>query len=254
MVVGKYASDLYVLTGRIFNGRELVGIKLVNINDYSVVYVKKLNFEKVFAVYRVLNCTYKNGRLQVSSKLDISKFPRYNRYGSLAGNRKDYYTESEIIAYATHGNIDEVTYNICGALVYGAITDPDSTDADRHAELYYNEIRAMTTDVERIAKNTSYPIEIIQQIKNYLFMDQHRLVNGTRRFDPSFAIAQSWQRLMSKNGKDIQPHDLILLRHEMYEAELVSRGIPQSKAHIEACKLFNYPVESNNYYKNLKRR
>ena len=31
MVVGKYTSDLYVLTGRIFNGRELVGIKLVNI-------------------------------------------------------------------------------------------------------------------------------------------------------------------------------------------------------------------------------
>lgn len=123
MVVGKYASDLYVLTGRIFNGRELVGIKLVNINNYSVVYVKKLNFEKVFAVYRVLNCTYKNGRLQVSSKLDISKFPRYNRYGSLAGNRKDYYTESEIIAYATHGNIDEVTYNICGALVYGICKD-----------------------------------------------------------------------------------------------------------------------------------
>lgn len=219
-----------------------------------MVYVKKLNFEKAFAVYSVLNCTYKNGRLQVSSKLDISKFPRYNRYGSLAGNRKDYYTESEIIAYATNRNIDDVAYNVCGALVYGAITDPNSTEANRHAEMYYNEIRAMTTDVKRIAKNTGYPIEAIQQIKNYLFMEAHDLEGGVKKFSPCLEIAQSWQRLMSKDKKDIKPHDLILIAHEVYESNLVKSGMSQDDAHIEASKHYNYAKAAGEFYKSLKRK
>ena len=253
-MVRKDTSGLYVLTGRIFNGRELVGIKLVNINNYSVVYVKKLNFERVFAVYRVLNCNYKNGRLQVPSKLDISKYPRYNRYGSLAGNRKDYYTESEIIACATNRNIDDVAYNVCGALVYGAITDPNSTEANRHAEMYYNEIRAMTTDVERIAKNTGYSVETIQQIKNYLFMEAHDLEGGVKKFSPCLEIAQSWQRLMSKDKKDIKPHDLILIAHEVYESNLVKSGLRQDDAHIETSKHYNYAKAAGEFYKSLKRK
>lgn len=165
--------------------------------------MKKLNFERVFAVYRVLNCNYKNGRLQVPSKLDISKYPRYNRYGSLAGNRKDYYTESEIIACATNRNIDDVAYNVCGALVYGAITDPNSTEANRHAEMYYNEIRAMTTDVERIAKNTGYSVETIQQIKNYLFMEAHDLEGGVKKFSPCLEIAFSLGKDLCQRTKRI---------------------------------------------------
>lgn len=253
-MVKKDTSGLYVVTGRIFDGRKLAGIKLVNINDYNVVYVKKLNFEKAFAVYNILNCRYKNGRLQVSSGLDINKFPRYNRYIRLYGDRKSYYTESEIISCSTRRNIDSVAYNICGALVYGAITDPNSTEANRHAEMYYNEIRAMKTDVERIAKNTGYPVETIQKIKNYLFMDEHSLDGGVKKFSPCLEIAQSWQRLMSKDKKDIRPHDYILISHEICESNLVKRGMCQDEAHIEASKHYNYAKAAGQYYKSLKRK
>lgn len=61
-------------------------------------------------------------------------------------------------------------------------------------------------------------LESIKQIKNYLFYDNHNLAdNEYKQFDPSFYIAQSWNRLSSKNKNDIDSHDLLLIKHEIYE-------------------------------------
>ena len=77
--------------------------------------------------------------------------------------------------------------------ISGAIIDVYSKKADKHATLYYEEIRHRTTDASKIAKNTGYDEQFIQEIKNYLFMDKHNLQSGYKRFDPDFMIAQSWQ-------------------------------------------------------------
>lgn len=136
--------------------------------------------------------------------------------------------------------------------ISGAITDPYSDAAEKHAKIYYDEIRHFTTDVERIAKNTGYSYDQIALIKTYLFLMEHTLESGRKRFDPCFEIAESWQRL-AFDPQNIKPHDLTLLRHEIKEMEILNtvKGISQSDAHTLATKEFNYQEESKEYYKSL---
>ena len=65
-------------------------------------------------------------------------------------------------------------------------------------------------------------------VKNYLFIDVHKLDGGIRRFDASFEIAESWRR-MAFDPENIKSHDLTLLRHELMELRLVSEGIHKTK-------------------------
>lgn len=132
------------------------------------------------------------------------------------------------------------------------ITNPSGEAAAKHANLYYESVRKMTTDVERIAKSTGFSKEDIQATKNYLFIDKQDLGGLTpQRFDPDFAIAQSWQRLMS--GKQL-PHDLTLLHHEQMERTLVTAGMPQDESHRLASQKFNYSKEVTEYYAALAQR
>ena len=142
-----------------------------------------------------------------------------------------------------------------GKLVTGArITDPFSDRAEAHAALYYPEIRKMSTDCDRIAEHTGFTVNQVRDVKNYLFMDNSYLDPDTgerRQFDPDFAIAQSWQRLTE--GRDIQPHDRTLLRHELYEMQL-KRDHPElthMEAHRRASEMFDYPGETERYYDHL---
>lgn len=130
------------------------------------------------------------------------------------------------------------------------ITNVNGSAAEKHAERYYGLVRSMTTDVSKIAENTGYSEAVIQRIKNFIFVDEHDLGDPMpRRFDPSFAMAQSWQRLI--NGTP-EPHDLTMLRHEILEKELMDSGMSQYAAHIEASKKYNYAKESDEYYAALK--
>lgn len=135
--------------------------------------------------------------------------------------------------------------------ISGAITDTDSPEARKYAKIEYGSIRKRKVDVERIAKNTGYSKEQIQEIKNYLFIDKHNLGSRFTRFDPSFEIAQSWNRLMNGN---IESHDLTLIKHEIYEKELISSGMSQDDAHKETSKIYNYQKEAEEYYDSLKKR
>lgn len=248
----------YILTGRVFDGKRLIAIKVTNIDSLNSKFITKNKLNKFFVDNQVLNCIYRYGSLSLTdSKLNIKKFPRYNRNLKLPKTRYErekYYTESQIIASAMNEDVDKVAYYICGALISGGITDPFSERALNHAEIYYNEIRSMTTDIRRIAANTGFSIHQIRTVKNYAFMDEHELANGTRRFAPSFEMAQSWQRLMSKNKSDIQPHDIILIKHELYESALVAQGYDQDTAHRMASKKYDYTTASNQYYENLRRK
>ena len=105
----------------------------------------------------------------------------------------------------------------------------------------------MTTDAEHIAANTGFSIEEISAVKRYVFTDEHNLGDGKpRRFDASYEMAQSWQRLIE--GKDIKTHDLTLLKHEMLEMQLVKDGLSQAEAHISASKAYNYGKEAAEFY------
>ena len=117
--------------------------------------------------------------------------------------------------------------------VSGAL-NPNSPRAQAHAERYYEAVRAMTTDV-------------IQRIKDFIFMDIHDLGGGRiSRFDASFEMAQSWQRLIE--GKNIQPHDLTLLRHEIMEKQLMDSGYTQDEAHTLTSQIYNYAKEAYKFH------
>lgn len=134
---------------------------------------------------------------------------------------------------------DIISGGITGAL------DPNSKEANAHAKLYYEEIRNRTTDVAAISKNTGIDEESIKAVKNYVFYDTHDLGDrGIRRFDESYDMAQSWNRLI--DGKQ-EKHDITLIYHELYEKELVDKGMSQDMAHIKATKKHNYIREVEEY-------
>lgn len=135
--------------------------------------------------------------------------------------------------------------------IYGAIVDQFSEEAERHASVMYEEIRTRTTDVQRISENTGYSEEQVQNIKNYLFMEEHLLKGKRKRFDESFAIAQSWNRLTFGNYAF---HDFLLLEHELLESELIKAGYSQEDAHEKINPIANYGKESNYFYARLKKK
>lgn len=142
-------------------------------------------------------------------------------------------------------------------LISGArITDLNSAEADKFAEMYYEEIRHFSTDSKKIADNLGKEESDIRKIKAYLFEDDSLIDPDTGeswQFDPDCAIAQSWQRLM--NGKDIKPHDKTLIEHELLEMKIKQENpdIDHVKAHELASEKYNYPKEALEYYGYLKK-
>jgi len=135
--------------------------------------------------------------------------------------------------------------------ISGAIADVYSKRAMRHATKYYGAIRKSKTDVENIAKNTGFAVDQILMVKHYLFIDEHILEGGTKRFEPCFQIAESWRRL-AFDPQNIKPHDITLLRHEIAEMELVAKGMSQNDAHTQVSKTYDYRKESDDYYNALE--
>lgn len=131
------------------------------------------------------------------------------------------------------------------------ILNPDTWEAMLEAEKKYEDIRKNTEDVEKISIHTGYGYDDILKIKKYLFLDKHQLGdNRYDRFDADYAIAESWKRLTE--GKSIQRHDLVLLRHEILEKQLMDVGLSQDEAHREASRQFDYNKEVKRYYADLK--
>lgn len=135
---------------------------------------------------------------------------------------------------------------ITGKVISGAL-NPYSEEAEKHAAQYYAAVRKMKTDVQRISKNTGFSEEDVNQIKNHVFLEKHDLGGSEPEyFYPSYAMAQSWQRLI--DGKNIQKHDITLLKHEKMESDLMKKGYSQEKAHRTTEQKHNYAKESKEYY------
>lgn len=232
----------YIVIGRVFDGKNLVGVHIFCINTLEFSWVTKSNFSLLFQ-NNVLNCRF-NGVNLVSllSWLPIRCLPTYNRFGKLT--HVGAYSITKIVSRLTNIDINIVGVKICGAIA-GAITNEFSPKAEAHANLYYDEVRAMSTDIYKISENTGFAIEDIAKIKNYIFTEYHNLSTGYKRFEPNFVMALSWQRLMQG---DYKPHDITLLRHELMELDLVNNGMAQDNAHILAQKKYNYNKEVEDYH------
>ena len=137
-----------------------------------------------------------------------------------------------------------------GIMNLGAISgalNPFSKDAKKHAAQYYESVRHMNTDVARISENTGISEAEIAKIKKHVFLEKHDLGGDEPEyFYPNYEMAQSWQRLI--DGKNIQRHDVTLLRHEAMERELMDKGYSQAEAHRLAEEKYNYSKESDEYY------
>jgi hypothetical protein len=238
-----------IISGRLIKNNTLIGYRLVFLANNNTFVISEIIVDKlkqIFQQHNVLNCKIINNRLKSIIRVPLKDYPKFNQQGYTTRNL---YTESDIIAESLNVHIESVRVLFCGALICGAITEIFSSAGQTHAKLYYEEVRHMTTDVQKIARNTGYSEKEILKVKNYLFMDAHDLSDGYRRFDESFDIAQSWQRLMLNQ---IEPHDLTLIKHELLEISLVENGVKPIEAHHYAENEFNYGKESNKYYDRIK--
>lgn len=180
-----------------------------------------------------------NGLKKQSDRVSIAKWNRSEAAKARAAAQK---YETDFTSQKNNATIK---------MVSGArITDQFGDAATEHAERYYGLVRSMTTDISKIAKITGYSESDIKKVKDYVFMDVHDLGDGEpRRFDPSFAMSQSWQRLIDGHP---EPHDMTLIQHEVMERKLVESGMRQDEAHIITTKKYNYTRESDDYYAALK--
>ena len=103
-------------------------------------------------------------------------------------------------------------------------------------------------EIETIASNTSFSYNEIEKIYNHIFIDEHRFLDGRiERFFPNYDMSVSWQRL--REGKNIQKHDIMLLKHELMELGLMEQGMVYETAHDITNTKYNYRQELDKYSK-----
>lgn len=133
-----------------------------------------------------------------------------------------------------------------GGGVSGAYTntnDPDGKKREKAANDFYEEIRNRKPDFEivAVAKNSGMDEKEVERIFAHVFLREHKFEDGSiKRFDADYYMQNSWMRL--REGKNIQPHDLILLQHELAEEKIMGEGleIVYEVAHNEVEKKYNY--------------
>ena len=186
----------------------------------------------MYCLLRGIEILYEDGIIETRKKDNYIQDPATGRMmGSTGGSSGSGNNSSKSVANGSESGIIN-SGGISGAL------NPYSKAAEEHAERYYESVRHMTTDTTKISENTNISKDKIDKIKNHVFIEEHELLSGKHRFDPSYDIAQSWQRLIS--GKDTQEKDMVLLKHEYSELRYMERGLTQNQAHIKASKRYNY--------------
>ena len=129
--------------------------------------------------------------------------------------------------------------------VYGAWNDrndPYNKERDRHAQEFYESVRNRNKqhEIVKVSNNSGLSQSDVEKIYNHIFINEYDLEDGRTRFDPSYDMAESWRRLSEIGGKNIQPHDLVMLRHELMEHDLMVKGMKYDEAHKLTNKSYNY--------------
>ena len=134
----------------------------------------------------------------------------------------------------------------------GALTlknDPNGSKRAEHAKSYYLSVRNsnQSSIVKTISQNAEIEEEKVGKAINHLFYSKHQLEKGFTYFDEDYDMAESIQRL--REGRNIQPHDLILIYHEALESEYMAEGMPFEEAHRKTEELYNYTLALRTYLK-----
>ena len=88
----------------------------------------------------------------------------------------------------------------------------------------------------------------ISIVIDHVFYNKHELATGYQTFFEDYDMAEPFRRLRS--DKNIQPHDIILLKHERLEYELMKKtGRNYSDAHHLTETKYNYVVALKKYLK-----
>ena len=141
------------------------------------------------------------------------------------------------------GSVAKQESRLSGA-IFGALNDKNDPWQERrskHARLYYREIKNSNKDslIDKISKNAKVRRYIVKNTYEHLFENKYQLDNGQNQFAPDYDMTQSFQRLIP--GRDIQKHDIILLRHESLEKRLMTRyNYKYKEAHKLTSKKYDY--------------
>ncbi len=95
--------------------------------------------------------------------------------------------------------------------------DADALQLDLKADKVYDQLRA-TNDVSFVADKLGLHEEIVNQVKEHVFLKEHKLHDGFRRFDANFDISATWDRLASG---EFYASDLDWFEHELAESFLM---------------------------------
>lgn len=129
------------------------------------------------------------------------------------------------------------------------ILPKDFIKAEKHAYLTYDKIKNSNQELEKrkiysnigkFKEMKDFTKEDVDIAFNHVFNDIHILKDGESLFHPEVNMAESWERLI--NGRDIQSHDLILLKHERLEHDYmyVRGNMDYDTAHAKTDKTYNY--------------
>lgn len=186
----------------------------------------------------------------------LNEYARFSKKMGLKQERERIYLDMrgrvapdlrKFIAKSTGNDI------IKSGAINGALTDkndPLYTRRDAHANRYYESMRnsRKSTIVDRIANNTGISKKSISKIYDHVFINEYELSGGKRRFDPDYYMAESFRRL--REGKNIQKHDLIMLKHERLEYELMKKlHLKYDEAHRITERKYNYQKALNKFLK-----
>ena len=137
----------------------------------------------------------------------------------------------------------------------GALTsknDPNFEKREAFAKSYYTEVlgRKREYEIAAVAKNSGFGEDDVSKIFAHVFELEHLFLDGSiHKFDTDFDMAQSWIRL--REGENIQPHDILLLKHELMEAEIMGTGttVPYEPTHDKVSETYNYKAALFKYLK-----
>lgn len=136
------------------------------------------------------------------------------------------------------------------------ILPKDFIKAEKHAYLTYDKIKNSNQELEKrkiysnigkFKEMKDFTKEDVDIAFNHVFNDIHLLKDGESLFHPEIDMAESWERLIT--GKDIQSHDLILLKHELLEHDYmyVRGNMDYDTAHAKTDETYNYSKALTRY-------
>lgn len=132
--------------------------------------------------------------------------------------------------------------------------DPLGEKRAKHAEKYYNSIRNRNRDsvIEKLSNNGGIDLSDAENVYKHVFKNEHTFESGeVKRFEPDYDMSQSFQRILE--GKNIQPHDITLLKHEMLEFKIMSKyNMVYEDAHRIAEAQYNYSKELKEFLGKVK--